>query len=168
MKPSASSCPGHWQSGGAYCWRRCRDFLAQVGKKGGDLRQEYRLLAPFLPGTPPNSRTEVLILCAVSVVAVRHRPKSALGARQVATEGLQAGGNVRQFGEGEVKGEREGIGRARAQKTRGKRKGRRSGGRPSCPLGGSAKRRGCAQLAAQKKDSDLLSSFFVEHRRFEN
>ena len=35
-----------------------------------------------LPGIPPNSRTGKPVLCAVSRVAVRHRPKSAHGARE--------------------------------------------------------------------------------------
>ena len=55
-----------------------------------------RLLAG---ASPPNSRTERPLLRDVPVVAVRHRPITAPGARQVAAEGIQAGVDVRLFGE---------------------------------------------------------------------
>ena len=46
----------------------------------------------------PNSRTGGAFLRAEPLVAVRHRPKSALGARRVALKGPQARVYVRQFG----------------------------------------------------------------------
>ena len=59
-----------------------------------------------LRGAPPNRRTGGAILCAVSVVAVRQGPITACGAPRWASQGHQAGADVRQFGgSGEMEGE---------------------------------------------------------------
>ncbi len=59
-----------------------------------------------LRGAPPNRRTGGAILCPVLLVAVRQGPISACGAPREASQGHQAGADVRQFGgSGEMEGE---------------------------------------------------------------
>ena len=54
---------------------------------------------PVRPGLSPNSRTGTPVLLAVSMVAVRQGPISAVGARKKPREGPRMGASVRLFGE---------------------------------------------------------------------
>ena len=54
---------------------------------------------PVRPGLSPNSRTGTPVLLAVTMVAVRRGPISAVGARERPPEGSRMGLSVRLFGE---------------------------------------------------------------------